>query len=124
MVYSVRHIIVIQSFAVTVCENRLITFFFFQAEDGIRDLIVTGVQTCALPISFSPSFILHPSAFILIFIPCASACPSASPSARRDRRRRGRAGSSRLPSASAPSTRARTRRAERPPSTVRPRLAR
>src|SRR2546421_8757547 len=25
-------------------------FFFFQAEDGIRDLIVTGVQTCALPI--------------------------------------------------------------------------
>src|SRR5206468_4652076 len=25
--------------------------FFFQAEDGIRDLIVTGVQTCALPIS-------------------------------------------------------------------------
>src|SRR2546421_2760810 len=28
-------------------------FFFFQAEDGIRDLIVTGVQTCALPISVS-----------------------------------------------------------------------
>src|SRR2546430_16326445 len=27
------------------------TFFFFQAEDGIRDLTVTGVQTCALPIS-------------------------------------------------------------------------
>src|SRR2546430_12083537 len=27
--------------------------FFFQAEDGIRDLTVTGVQTCALPISFS-----------------------------------------------------------------------
>src|SRR5690349_20944642 len=27
-------------------------FFFFQAEDGIRDLYVTGVQTCALPISF------------------------------------------------------------------------
>src|SRR2546428_13417429 len=27
------------------------SFFFFQAEDGIRDLIVTGVQTCALPIS-------------------------------------------------------------------------
>src|SRR5256886_12785644 len=25
-------------------------FFFFQAEDGIRDLTVTGVQTCALPI--------------------------------------------------------------------------
>src|SRR2546430_14712804 len=27
-----------------------IFFFFFQAEDGIRDLTVTGVQTCALPI--------------------------------------------------------------------------
>src|SRR5438046_9522599 len=28
-------------------------FFFFQAEDGIRDWSVTGVQTCALPISRS-----------------------------------------------------------------------
>src|SRR2546430_13146917 len=27
-----------------------VLFFFFQAEDGIRDLTVTGVQTCALPI--------------------------------------------------------------------------
>ena len=29
--------------------------FFFQAEDGIRDVAVTGVQTCALPISACPS---------------------------------------------------------------------
>src|SRR5256885_6869224 len=29
-------------------------FFFFQAEDGIRDYKVTGVQTCALPISTDP----------------------------------------------------------------------
>src|SRR2546422_4165410 len=29
-------------------------FFFFQAEDGIRDVAVTGVQTCALPISEDP----------------------------------------------------------------------
>src|SRR5437588_4853846 len=29
----------------------LFFFFFFQAEDGIRDHCVTGVQTCALPIS-------------------------------------------------------------------------
>src|SRR5256885_8093123 len=29
-----------------------VCFFFFQAEDGIRDYKVTGVQTCALPISF------------------------------------------------------------------------
>src|SRR2546425_10378383 len=28
----------------------IIFFFFFQAEDGIRDKLVTGVQTCALPI--------------------------------------------------------------------------
>src|SRR2546430_10901720 len=28
----------------------MVAFFFFQAEDGIRDLTVTGVQTCALPI--------------------------------------------------------------------------
>src|SRR2546428_13311460 len=32
----------------------LFLFFFFQAEDGIRDLIVTGVQTCALPILDDP----------------------------------------------------------------------
>src|SRR2546430_16192689 len=30
--------------------SGLLSFFFFQAEDGIRDLTVTGVQTCALPI--------------------------------------------------------------------------
>src|SRR6266576_5245828 len=29
----------------------ILSFFFFLAEDGIRDLYVTGVQTCALPIS-------------------------------------------------------------------------
>src|SRR5262249_59328470 len=33
---------------VAVC--RCLFFFFFQAEDGIRDWSVTGVQTCALPI--------------------------------------------------------------------------
>src|SRR5699024_11240587 len=32
---------------------RCVFFFFFQAEDGIRDRNVTGVQTCALPISLS-----------------------------------------------------------------------
>src|SRR5256884_138141 len=33
----------------TISRRRLV-FFFFQAEDGIRDVAVTGVQTCALPI--------------------------------------------------------------------------
>ena len=32
-----------------------VSFFFFQAEDGIRDADVTGVQTCALPISHERS---------------------------------------------------------------------
>src|SRR5439155_13376311 len=32
---------------------QLFFFFFFQAEDGIRDGHVTGVQTCALPICFT-----------------------------------------------------------------------
>src|SRR2546430_7296789 len=40
----------------SVCLERrgccFVFFFFFQAEDGIRDLTVTGVQTCALPIYF------------------------------------------------------------------------
>src|SRR2546427_8619813 len=34
-----------------VLSELTVSFFFFQAEDGIRDLTVTGVQTCALPIS-------------------------------------------------------------------------
>src|SRR5258708_11592093 len=34
-----------------IVEFRWYFFFFFQAEDGIRDDLVTGVQTCALPIS-------------------------------------------------------------------------
>src|SRR5215217_8501399 len=33
----------------------MFVFFFFQAEDGIRDIGVTGVQTCALPISSGSS---------------------------------------------------------------------
>src|SRR2546430_4345931 len=37
-------------FPMTLVHRRLLYFFFFQAEDGIRDLTVTGVQTCALPI--------------------------------------------------------------------------
>src|SRR5438105_9462914 len=36
-----------------------IRFFFFQAEDGIRDPLVTGVQTCALPIYMSFARLLH-----------------------------------------------------------------
>src|SRR3712207_6914024 len=46
------------SFTVVLCLTPLymvcVSFFFFQAEDGIRDIGVTGVQTCALPIWVSP----------------------------------------------------------------------
>src|SRR6266568_2501839 len=34
--------------------SLIVLFFFFQAEDGIRDGTVTGVQTCALPIFAAP----------------------------------------------------------------------
>src|SRR5258708_6073571 len=53
-----NHIRLLFSFALIV--GILFFFFFFQAEDGIRDDLVTGVQTCALPISqwrrSSPAF--------------------------------------------------------------------
>src|SRR5690606_41032356 len=51
-------------FVVFVC----IFFFFFQAEDGIRDFHVTGVQTCALPIYAVPRRSRRSS----------GACPAAS----------------------------------------------
>src|SRR6266478_3680822 len=38
----------------------MFVFFFFQAEDGIRDLTVTGVQTCALPIYAKVSMFIRP----------------------------------------------------------------
>src|SRR5256885_11352095 len=48
--------------------NGLVGVFFFQAEDGIRDYKVTGVQTCALPISGTPNITIgagSPSPLIL-----------------------------------------------------------
>src|SRR3982751_6997026 len=53
----------------TFCTTSHSYYLFFQEEDGIRDLIVTGVQTCALPIwlakasaSRSPRRLAKPSA--------------------------------------------------------------
>ena len=51
---------------------RLGIFFFFQAEDGIRDHCVTGVQTCALPIC-APAF--HTAHFLLRQRPRFLYCP-------------------------------------------------
>src|SRR2546425_71640 len=42
------------------CTVKIVLFFFFQAEDGIRDKLVTGVQTCALPIWSSLSIVCPP----------------------------------------------------------------
>src|SRR5256885_2841852 len=59
----------IRAFASGACGRLLVLYvFFFQAEDGIRDYKVTGVQTCALPIS---PFSLSLSAAALVFR-CAS----------------------------------------------------
>src|SRR5438046_8976738 len=46
-------------------------FFFFQAEDGIRDWSVTGVQTCALPISRwgeAAAFFVNAASFVAVII--------------------------------------------------------
>src|SRR5437762_4453262 len=55
-------------------------FFFFQAEDGIRDTSVTGVQTCALPISSSstPPTYQHASR-----ARCATSTPATTSAPRR-----------------------------------------
>src|SRR2546430_7672777 len=51
-----------------ICDSAYVFFFFFfQAEDGIRDLTVTGVQTCALPIS-SREVVVEPGGFT--DVPC------------------------------------------------------
>src|SRR2546426_3579868 len=71
-------------------------YFFFQAEDGIRDYKVTGVQTCALPIS------------------------AAGEAERQDQREPGEQGPARHATADPPATREpRARRASPPPEPVR-----
>src|SRR2546430_12062542 len=62
-------------FNVKVKLSDSVSFFFFQAEDGIRDLTVTGVQTCALPICLG-----RPRAVDL----AAAAAPGRAPGERSD----------------------------------------
>src|SRR2546429_1963450 len=47
-------------------------FFFFQAEDGIRDVAVTGVQTCALPIWVHMDRPKHRTFFFLVALAIAA----------------------------------------------------
>src|SRR2546429_7008650 len=55
-------------------------FFFFQAEDGIRDVAVTGVQTCALPISWRELVpgLVATITFAPLFRPCSAVAPSVT----------------------------------------------
>src|SRR5206468_5837506 len=63
--------------------SSTVAFFFFQAEDGIRDLIVTGVQTCALPISVHPTISDVPDAIVEC---TGSTAPSATGTRSEERR--------------------------------------
>src|SRR5438105_8616209 len=65
-------------------------FFFFQAEDGIRDPLVTGVQTCALPICKRPTLGSAPATIVFtsgeLINDLATRRASSSLSASRDRK--------------------------------------
>src|SRR5256885_10833157 len=61
-------------------ESARYSFFFFQAEDGIRDYKVTGVQTCALPIF--TLVVVVPSASPPCFEGCDIQSPIDAPSGR------------------------------------------
>src|SRR5947209_14555862 len=53
----------------TFLSSFFLFFFFFQAEDGIRDIGVTGVQTCALPILRELRRVAAPGALLLSTVP-------------------------------------------------------
>src|SRR3712207_218580 len=53
----------------------LLIFFFFQAEDGIRDIGVTGVQTCALPIYKPVEAFLEPFVSFARYLPASAFVP-------------------------------------------------
>src|SRR2546427_2830941 len=89
---------------------EIIFFFFFQAEDGIRDLTVTGVQTCALPILLGqcsgriiniasvalPSLPATDAMLMILPLPCPSMTLTAARETRRSEERRvGKEGRSR-----------------------------
>src|SRR5690606_40945618 len=64
----------LNSLKTSTCTITTYCSFFFQAEDGIRDFHVTGVQTCALPI-YAAAGLLHRflallAAGLLVFVLC------------------------------------------------------
>src|SRR2546430_8605188 len=77
-----------------------LTSFFFQAEDGIRDLTVTGVQTCALPIFAACALTttcwprpLRPRARCASSVPTAASAPAWQNACQSGRRTGGRSSS-------------------------------
>src|SRR6267378_1660498 len=68
------------------CAYAAVFFFFFQAEDGIRGLYVTGVQTCALPIPAAPCrcTCADRSIAVLSCAPCRSEEHTSELQSRRD----------------------------------------
>src|SRR5438309_11339043 len=80
-----------QELSFLVCISVFISFFFFQAEDGIRDGTVTGVQTCALPISLPTT---STAGARPLFAAALASCTSAS-RARSEERRVGKEGRTR-----------------------------
>src|SRR5690625_7989053 len=63
------------SILTSIDSTRIYLIFFFQAEDGIRDGHVTGVQTCALPICRTLSgWALHPSQSLKVRPPSVPRC--------------------------------------------------
>src|SRR2546430_16286545 len=60
----------------------ILVIFFFQAEDGIRDLTVTGVQTCALPISIERELVEALKTLDARAVPIAAICAATTVAAR------------------------------------------
>src|SRR5256885_4229347 len=91
-----------------------IVFFFFQAEDGIRDYKVTGVQTCALPISTTSSGPSAAGSGPTRARPAAAPPSRAGTSRARSRGRRGRAHGGRRGTSVPAGRRIRSSRVRRP----------
>src|SRR5699024_11681577 len=99
------HVVVLWYSCLTAAYS-VIVLFFFQAEDGIRARNVTGVQTCALPISSAarPLYVVEtrflvPSTSAMVMATLSPSAHSWRPSANRPRRILGPCRSARTPTA-------------------------
>src|SRR2546429_8338312 len=102
MYNTIRNNPYVQSYASVLCYVFLFffVFFFFQAEDGIRDVAVTGVQTCALPICNNPWLACHQGQIRHWKVHLLQRCRQTHPKAAVERPRADSAGYSRYGSRS------------------------